>query len=145
MKKVFFLTAFFLTYLMFFSCQEESGTSTVPEEAQKPTNYSQILLNYIADNSDFISSEKLSLMIDAKEVNSLIGSNIMIIDLRKTKDFSSGFIKGSTNIKFGEILDFYNKHQKRVMLERKLKMESGIVNEDSMNILRDFEEIDYGD
>ncbi len=31
------------------------------------------------------------------------------------------------------------------MLERQLQKESGIVKEDSMNILRDFEEIDYGD
>lgn len=39
----------------------------------------------------------------------------------------------------------YNKHQKRLMLKRKLQKESGIVKEDSMNILRDFEEFDYGD
>lgn len=44
-----------------------------------------------------------------------------------------------------EAIDFYNKHQKRSMLEKALQKESEIVREDSMNILNDFEEIDYGD
>lgn len=44
-----------------------------------------------------------------------------------------------------EAIDFYNKHQQRSMLEKALQKESEIVREDSMNILNDFEEIDYGD
>ena len=44
-----------------------------------------------------------------------------------------------------EAIDLYNKHHKRLILERKLQKESSIVQEDSMNILRDFEEFDYGD
>jgi len=44
-----------------------------------------------------------------------------------------------------EAIDFYNKHQQRAMLEKMLQKESEIVREDSMNILNDFEEIDYGD
>ncbi len=43
-----------------------------------------------------------------------------------------------------EAIDYYNKYQKRLLLEQKLKKESGIVKEDSMNILRDFESFDYG-
>ncbi len=54
-------------------------------------------------------------------------------------------MKKSRNRYINEAIDFYNKHQKRVILERKLQKESEIVKEDSMNILRDFEEIDYGD
>ena len=44
-----------------------------------------------------------------------------------------------------EAIDHYNKLQKRYILEEKLRKESAIVKEDSMNILKDFEEIDYGD
>ena len=54
-------------------------------------------------------------------------------------------IKKSRNRYINEALDYYNKLQKRLFLEKKLKKESGIVKEDSMNILKDFEEIDYGD
>jgi hypothetical protein len=53
-------------------------------------------------------------------------------------------MKKPRNRYINEAIDFYNKHQKRVMLEQKLQKESKQVKEDSMNILRDFEEIDYG-
>ena len=54
-------------------------------------------------------------------------------------------MKKPRNRYINEAVDFYNKHQRRVMLEQQLQKESDIVKEDSMNILRDFEEIDYGD
>jgi hypothetical protein len=54
-------------------------------------------------------------------------------------------MKKPRNRYINEAIKFYNKHQKRAMLERKLQKESEIVRDDSMNILNDFEEIDYGD
>jgi hypothetical protein len=54
-------------------------------------------------------------------------------------------MKKPRNRYINEAVDFYNKHQKRLMLERRLKKESDAVQENSMNILRDFEEIDYGE
>ena len=44
-----------------------------------------------------------------------------------------------------EALEYYNKVQKRQILEKKLKAESELVQKDSMNILKDFEKIDYAD
>ena len=44
-----------------------------------------------------------------------------------------------------EALEYYNKVQKRQILEKKLKSESELVQKDSMNILKDFEKIDYAD
>jgi hypothetical protein len=54
-------------------------------------------------------------------------------------------IKKPRNRYINEALDFYNKHQKRLILELKLKKESGIVKNDSMSVLKDFEEIDHVD
>jgi len=54
-------------------------------------------------------------------------------------------MKKPRNRYINEAIDFYNKHQKRLILEQKLTKESGIVGEQSLNILKDFEEIDYGD
>jgi len=54
-------------------------------------------------------------------------------------------MKKARNRYINEAIDFYNKHQKRRMLEYKFQQESDMVQEESMNILRDFEEIDYGD
>lgn len=44
-----------------------------------------------------------------------------------------------------EAIEYYNKVQKRQILEEILKAESELVKKDSMNILREFENIDYAD
>ena len=44
-----------------------------------------------------------------------------------------------------EAIEHYNKIQKRQILEKRLKAESELVKNDSMNILKDFEKIDYAD
>ncbi|MEQ9218286.1 MAG: hypothetical protein RLO17_09605 [Cyclobacteriaceae bacterium] len=52
-------------------------------------------------------------------------------------------VKKPRNRYINEALDFYNKIQRKQMLEKKLRKESGIVQSESMKMLRDFEEIDY--
>lgn len=42
-----------------------------------------------------------------------------------------------------EALEYYNKFQKRQILERRLKVESELVKKESMQVLNDFESIDY--
>lgn len=54
-------------------------------------------------------------------------------------------IKKPRNRYINEALAFYNKQQKRNMLEKRLKNESEMVQEESMNVLRDFESIDHVD
>lgn len=49
----------------------------------------------------------------------------------------------SRNKYINEALEYYNKIQKRKILEYKLKIESDLVKEDSMKVLNDFENIDY--
>jgi hypothetical protein len=44
-----------------------------------------------------------------------------------------------------EALEYYNKVQKRQILEKRLKVESELVKKDSMNVLKDFENMDYAD
>ena len=52
-------------------------------------------------------------------------------------------IKIPRNRYINDAIDYYNRHQKRQMLEKKLKVESDLVKEDSMNVLNDFEKMDY--
>lgn len=54
-------------------------------------------------------------------------------------------IKKPRNRYINEAIEFYNKIQRKQILEHKLKKESGLVEADSMSILKDFEEIDYAD
>jgi len=51
----------------------------------------------------------------------------------------------SRNRYINDALDHYNRFQRRMILENKLRKESDVVREDSMDILRDFEDIDYVD
>lgn len=52
-------------------------------------------------------------------------------------------IKKPRNRYINEAIDYYNRLQKRLLLEKRLKKESNLVKKDSMSVLKDFEEIDY--
>ena len=54
-------------------------------------------------------------------------------------------IKKSRNRYINEAIDNYNHMQHRLILENKLKKESDLLKQDSMSVLKDFEEIDYAD
>jgi len=54
-------------------------------------------------------------------------------------------IRKPRNRYINEAIEFYNKLQRKQILEKKLKQESSIVQADSMSVLKDFEEIDYAD
>lgn len=52
-------------------------------------------------------------------------------------------MKKPRNRYINEALAFYNRLQRKQLLEKRLKKESGLVKADSMSVLKDFEEIDY--
>lgn len=54
-------------------------------------------------------------------------------------------IKKPRNRYINEAIEYYNKFQKRLIIEKRLKMESELVKKDSISVLKDFEEIDYAD
>jgi predicted transcriptional regulator len=54
-------------------------------------------------------------------------------------------IKRPRNRYINDAIDYYNRVQKRAIIEKKLKKESDLVKADSMDVLKDFEEIDYAD
>ena len=54
-------------------------------------------------------------------------------------------IKVPRNRYINEAIDYYNRLQKRHILEKKLKTESGLVKKDSLSILKEFERVDYVD
>ena len=54
-------------------------------------------------------------------------------------------IKKPRNRYINEAIAYYNRLQKRIILEKKLKKESELVKNDSMAVLHEFENIDYAD
>ncbi len=56
-----------------------------------------------------------------------------------------GKIDKPRNRYINEAIDYYNRLQRRLFLEKRLKIESELVKDDSMTVLNEFEEIDYVD
>ena len=52
-------------------------------------------------------------------------------------------IKKPRNRYINEALEYYNKIQRRKILESKLRKESALVKDESLSVLNEFEEIDY--
>jgi predicted transcriptional regulator len=54
-------------------------------------------------------------------------------------------MKKPRNRYINEAIDYYNKLQKRLLIEKKLKKDSELVKAHSMDVLKEFEGIEYGD
>jgi len=54
-------------------------------------------------------------------------------------------IKKPRNRYFNEAIEYYNKIQRRQILEQKLAKESELVRDESLSVLKEFEEIDHVD
>jgi len=54
-------------------------------------------------------------------------------------------VKKPRNRYINEAIGYYNRLQQRILLEKKLHKESLSVRADSMDVLKDFEDIDYAD
>lgn len=92
-----------------FSCQSPKKNI----EKTPANNAFDVLFNYLKKDN-YIASKSVPAMIPAgKLYNDLADNkNILILDLRKPKSFSSGYIKGSINIKYENLLNiFENKIQ----------------------------------
>jgi hypothetical protein len=79
------------------------------------------------------------------------GRNMKTISLKiedsifgETEKILSG-IKKSRNKYINDAISHYNRFQKRQILEKKMQAESDLVKNDSMSILKEFENIDYVD
>ena len=60
----------------------------------------------------------------------------------ETEDILSR-IKKPRNRYINEAIEYYNRYQKRLFQEKQLKYESNLVNIESLNVLNEFEVIDY--
>lgn len=54
-------------------------------------------------------------------------------------------LKKPRNRYINEAIDYYNRFQRRLLIEKRLKKESELVKKDSMSVLKEFEGIDYVD
>ncbi len=98
---------FFLICVGSFSCMNDKIANEDTLNIKEKISNSQVLLDEFVKNGDFINSNKIPTLIDAKEVNQLIDSNVLIIDIRGAKYYAEGHIKNAIKLKYNELIDFF--------------------------------------
>ena len=112
MKKLYhslFLISF-LVILLFAACsgnKAEVRKETVQVQDVKNSvvigNETSLLLKDLVENGDYVNSEAFPSLIKASIVYESLDKNILVIDLRSSKAFSTGHIKGAVNKKFEDL------------------------------------------
>ncbi|HUX56581.1 MAG TPA: rhodanese-like domain-containing protein [Bacteroidales bacterium] len=70
-------------------------------------NETSLLLKDLEENGDYVNSQVYPSLIKASIVNESLDENILIIDLRTSKLFSEGHIKGAVNKKFEDLPGYF--------------------------------------
>ena len=77
-----------------------------------------LFLKDLVENGDYVNSQNFPSLIKASIVNENIGKNQLVIDLRSSKSFSEGHIKGAVNKKFEDIPSWFETGIKPFEYER---------------------------
>lgn len=100
----------FLVILLFAACsgnKTEVKKETVQvQDVKNPVvigNETSLLLKDLVENGDYVNSDLFPSLIKATIVNESLDKNILVIDLRSSKVFSEGHIKGAVNKKFEDL------------------------------------------
>jgi rhodanese-related sulfurtransferase len=90
--------------------QQTSLPQPAPEVKKPPVigEETSLLLKDLADNGDYVKSKEYPSLIKASIVHDNLGDkNQLVIDLRSSKLFSEGHIKGAVNKKFEELPSYF--------------------------------------
>lgn len=119
MKKQFFPAFFIILIPLLFFLVECTGKKSKknPADEQLHTqviktpvvigNETSLLLKDLKENGDYVNSQVFPSLIKASIVAESLGKNILVIDLRTSKLFSEGHIKGSVNKRFEELPAYF--------------------------------------
>jgi hypothetical protein len=109
MKRQYF-EVLFISILVLLSLAGCSGNKSdkkkeavQPKEIKNPVivgNETSLLLKDLKENGNYVNSQVFPSLIKASIVNESLNKNILVIDLRTSKLYSEGHIKGSVNKKF---------------------------------------------
>ena len=114
MKKLYY-SIFFISLLVILSFAGCSGKKSENKQVavpgvKKPVvigNETSLLLKDLKENGDYVNSQVFPSLIKASIVNESMDKNILVIDLRSSKLFSEGHIKGAVNKKFEELSAYF--------------------------------------
>jgi len=109
MKKIsFYLISLLFGALLFtYSCGNTTEPAAQTQEVAAVSE-SQILVDYLEANGDFINSDKVPAMIKSKEVfENLENPKYLVIDLRSYPDWAKGHIPKSVNVDMKSLISYF--------------------------------------
>jgi rhodanese-related sulfurtransferase len=114
MKKQYY-PIFFISFLVFLLVTGCTGKKTETRqlavtEVKNPVvigNETSLMLKDLAENGDYVNSQFFPSLIKASIVKENLDKNLLVIDLRSSKLFSEGHIKGAVNKKFEELPGYF--------------------------------------
>ena len=114
MKRQHYLILFFplLVVLPIAGCKwkKTEQKQEIVQEVNKPVtvgNETTLLLKDLKENGDYVNSKAFPSLIKASIVNESLGKNLLVIDLRSSKQFSDGHIKSAVNKTFEELPSYF--------------------------------------
>ena len=118
MRKTVFkqLSVLFIILLFATGCsgnkteKKPAGEPALTQEIKTPLvigNETALLLKDLESNGDYVNSQVFPSLIKASIVNENLGKKILVVDLRSSKLYSQGHIKGSVNKKFEELPAYF--------------------------------------
>jgi rhodanese-related sulfurtransferase len=110
------------------------------QEVTKPViigNETSMLLSDLAENGDYVNSQAFPSLIKASIVYESLGKNILVVDLRPSKQFTEGHIKGAINKKFEELPFYFESGIKPFEYDKIIMVcESGQISSYTTSLLR---------
>lgn len=87
------------------------GKKAEQDILQPSVHETELLLNYLENNGDYLNSAYIPALMGAADVYSLlVATNTHIIDLRTEEEFAAGHIMHSVNVTPDEILHHFERH-----------------------------------
>ncbi|TAL61761.1 MAG: rhodanese-like domain-containing protein, partial [Bacteroidetes bacterium] len=138
---IFFITLFIIL-ISFTGCsgnKAEKKQEAVKEANNKVVigNETSLLLKDLKENGDYVKSKAYPSLIKASIVKESLDKNILVIDMRESKEFSEGHIKGAVNKKFEDLPVYFEKGIKPFEYDKIIMVcEDGQVSSYTTSLLR---------
>ena len=109
-----FLLAFLLVSIFFTACsgggKQPAKTENVPVKTAEPVKINseaKLLLDYLAENGDYVNSRQFPSLISPDAANEALEGKTLVIDMRKPEIFAQGHIPGAVNVEIGGLTDYF--------------------------------------
>lgn len=115
LNKSLFFNALIAFLLFVVSC---SNPASDQNKAAVIENESKELASWLEKNGNYIASAEAPAVISAGELYSLLGNNILLIDLRDAEQYAAGYIDGAINLGTDKVIDFFMQRIDPVSFEK---------------------------